>query len=240
MDLSVRTFGSGPKRALLLHGISSNAAGWWRVGPAIADMGYHVTAPDLPGHGDSPPALSYQFADQADAIAALGRNWDLVLGHSMGGAIAVLLAGPSYCSRLILEDPALFVPAAPESLDWLTRAYKSPITGEAVAAANPRWHPEDARIKAEALLQSSREVVEQTYLDNPEWNVMAQTLDLQVKTLLIGGDPDAGSLVPVQLAESLAAHVVELDYVMVPGGSHSLHRDEFDAFMAEIRIWLAS
>ncbi len=240
MDLNVLTFGSGPRRALLLHGISSNAAGWWRVGPAIAELGYHVTAPDLRGHGASAPGKSYRFSDHAGDLASLGTGWDLVLGHSMGGTIALLLATPEFCDRLILSDPALLVPSTPESLIWLTKAYDPPITAEAVANKNPRWHPEDARIKAEALLQSSREMAEQTYADNPEWNVMAEIVDLQVKTLLITGDPAAGGLIPSQLGASLAQQVSALDYVMVPNGSHSLHRDEFDAFMAGIRQWLAS
>ena len=38
LDLSIRSWGSGPKQALLLHGISSNAEGWWRVGPALAEL----------------------------------------------------------------------------------------------------------------------------------------------------------------------------------------------------------
>ena len=38
---------------LLLHGITSLAATWWRVGPAIAAAGFRVVAPDLPGHGET-------------------------------------------------------------------------------------------------------------------------------------------------------------------------------------------
>lgn len=240
MKLSVETFGSGPKRALLLHGISSNAAGWWRVGPALAALGYHVTSPDLRGHGNSAAGDSYRLADHAADVAELGAGWDLVLGHSMGGAVAVLLAGDAFAKRLILEDPALLVPATEESRIWLTRAYNQPITVEAILDANPRWHPEDARIKADALLQSSVGMVEQTIADNPDWNVMAQTLELAVPTLLVGGDPDRGALVPVALGRSIAAQVPSVDYQMIGGASHSLHRDEFDAFMVVIEEWLAA
>ena len=52
MRLPTLGWGEGnPKTVLLLHGISSNKEGWWRVGPALADLGYHVIAPDLRGHG---------------------------------------------------------------------------------------------------------------------------------------------------------------------------------------------
>lgn len=239
MNLAVRTFGSGPKRALLLHGVSSNADGWWRVGPALADLGYRVTAPDLRGHGATGAAPSYRLRDHADDVARLGARWEVVLGHSMGGAIALLLAEPQFCDRLILEDPALVVPASPETLDWFTAPYRSSITAEAVAAANPAWHPEDARIKAEALLQSSRAMVEQTLSDNPDWNLMARILELEVPTLLVGADPEHGGLVPESLGESIAEQVPSLEYLMIEAGSHSIHRDEFQALMAAIGEWLS-
>jgi alpha-beta hydrolase superfamily lysophospholipase len=41
-------------RVALLHGMMSTAATWWRIGPALAAMGWSVDALDLPGHGDWP------------------------------------------------------------------------------------------------------------------------------------------------------------------------------------------
>jgi pimeloyl-ACP methyl ester carboxylesterase len=38
---------------VLLHGVMSCAATWWRIGLALAARGWRVDAPDLPGHGDS-------------------------------------------------------------------------------------------------------------------------------------------------------------------------------------------
>ena len=40
---------------LLVHGVTSNAGIWWRVGPALAASGRHVVAVDMPGHGRSKP-----------------------------------------------------------------------------------------------------------------------------------------------------------------------------------------
>src|SRR5688572_6329009 len=41
----------GGRPLLLLHGVTSSAGNWWRVGPALAATGRRVVAPDLPGHG---------------------------------------------------------------------------------------------------------------------------------------------------------------------------------------------
>jgi pimeloyl-ACP methyl ester carboxylesterase len=46
--------GTARGRVVLLHGIMSTAATWWRVGPALASRGWVVDALDLPGHGDWP------------------------------------------------------------------------------------------------------------------------------------------------------------------------------------------
>ena len=52
--LATTVWGNGPRRAMLLHGLTSAATTWWRVGPALAALGFTVVAPDLRGHGKSP------------------------------------------------------------------------------------------------------------------------------------------------------------------------------------------
>ena len=46
-------WGSRGPAFVLWHGITSSARNWWRVGPFLAGLGFHVWAPDLPGHGSS-------------------------------------------------------------------------------------------------------------------------------------------------------------------------------------------
>src|SRR5581483_5817346 len=83
--------------ALLLHGITSSAKSWIRVGPALADR-YRVYALDMRGHGDSikPSAGAYSLRHTADDAAAFIEALELekpvVVGHSWGGATAIVLA----------------------------------------------------------------------------------------------------------------------------------------------------
>ncbi len=242
MDLSVSHWGTGPGRALLVHGISSNADGWWRVGPAVAEMGYEVVAPDLRGHGTSGPGDEYTLAAYARDLVELGSEWDLVLGHSLGGAAVTLAAvsDPSFAKKIILEDPALVIPDTASALEWLLEPFAGEVTAESVAAASPGWHPEDARIKAEALRQSGAEPVRRTVADNEEWNVLEAAMSLKTPTLLVGADPSNGAILPPALGESLAASNPALRFVWIPKGSHSIHRDEFDAFMAAVEAFVAT
>jgi pimeloyl-ACP methyl ester carboxylesterase len=65
------------------------------VVPTLAER-HHVIRVDLPGHGQSPPAPSYEVPEQARRVAALlddlGVRHVTVAGHSSGGYIATALA----------------------------------------------------------------------------------------------------------------------------------------------------
>lgn len=87
--------GSGPV-LLLVHGITSSADAWRSVLPALAKH-FTVIAPDLLGHGGSAkPRGDYSLGAYAsglrDLLAALGHERATVVGHSLGGGIAMMLA----------------------------------------------------------------------------------------------------------------------------------------------------
>ncbi len=97
--------------SLLVHGVTGWWRTWWRVGPALADAGWRVVAVDLRGHGLSPRldgnvTVRDLAADLASTVAAIGRPIDLLVGHSLGGAVAAELAALlrslslAWCSRI--------------------------------------------------------------------------------------------------------------------------------------------
>jgi lipase len=107
--------GAGPP-LLLLHATGMLAWLWAPVAARLA-RDFHVYAFDFPAHGDSDrPARTYRweaFAEDARAfIDALGLGRPRVLGHSMGGATAAILAGshPELVERLVLLEPVVMVP----------------------------------------------------------------------------------------------------------------------------------
>ncbi|HST56094.1 MAG TPA: alpha/beta hydrolase [Solirubrobacteraceae bacterium] len=96
-DLQVRE--DGPRNApaiVLLHGFASSLSWWDRVTPALA-AAHHVIRFDLLGHGGSAkPRSGYTMEHQAElvdaALAQLGVQRALIVGHSMGGVVATALA----------------------------------------------------------------------------------------------------------------------------------------------------
>jgi pimeloyl-ACP methyl ester carboxylesterase len=102
---------------LLVHGFLWSGAVWEEVFPRLARH-FRVIVPDLPGFGGSEkpsparyPYGYYGFAESLiDLVAALGVGRVSVCGHSMGGAIAILLAAnhPDLVEKLILVDPTVY------------------------------------------------------------------------------------------------------------------------------------
>jgi 3-oxoadipate enol-lactonase len=107
---------------MLLHGWTASAdLNWWGCYRDLQEAGYRVLAIDHRGHGRGlrayePFTLAACAADAAAAIAALGCAPATVVGYSMGGAIAQLLARnhPNALSGLVLsataqhwQDPSL-------------------------------------------------------------------------------------------------------------------------------------
>ncbi len=93
---------------LLIHGITSSSATWIPVIPALAEHAY-VIAPDLLGHGDSDkPQADYSLGALAsglrDLLELLGHSRATVVGHSLGGGVAMQFAYQyhDYCERTVL------------------------------------------------------------------------------------------------------------------------------------------
>lgn len=93
--LWVESGGSGGPTLLLLHGLGANAAVWDGLRPLIAARWKgRWLAPDLRGHGRSMHRAPYSLGAHAADAAGLFEQGDevVVLGHSMGGAVAMALA----------------------------------------------------------------------------------------------------------------------------------------------------
>jgi pimeloyl-ACP methyl ester carboxylesterase len=105
--VSYRRAGWGPL-LVLIHGIAGSSDTWGDVIDELAER-YTVVAPDLLGHGDSAkPRGDYSLGAYAsglrDLLAALGHDRGTILGHSLGGGIAMQMAYqfPERCERLVL------------------------------------------------------------------------------------------------------------------------------------------
>lgn len=115
-QLFARTAGEGADTVVLLHGFAGSHHGWAAVQDALAGRA-RVIAYDLPGHGGSlswPEAGPAKVAVRAilDDLSRRGLDRVHIAGHSMGGAVAALiaLAEPRRVASLCLLAPGGFGP----------------------------------------------------------------------------------------------------------------------------------
>src|SRR3954469_25679895 len=109
--VTYRRAGWGPV-ILLLHGVAGSSETWAPVIEPLAER-YTVVVPDLIGHGESAkPRGDYSLGAFAsgirDLLQAIGHDTATVVGHSLGGGIAMQMAYqfPDRCERLLLGSGA--------------------------------------------------------------------------------------------------------------------------------------
>ena len=145
MDLFHRDLGgAGQPPLVILHGMLGSSRNWQTAGRDLISR-YHVHALDLRNHGESPHAASMSYEEMmGDVLAwldARGLGEVTLLGHSMGGKVAMLLAcrAPQRVARLIVVD------IAPRDYFW-------PAHRLSFAAMN-ELNLDDVRTRADAELR---------------------------------------------------------------------------------------
>lgn len=237
---SALTWGDPRDRPLLLiHGVTSSAATWWRVGPALAAAGRRVTAIDLPGHGLTGQWQGHvRFRDNAADVAAFARaariaREDLqVVGHSWGAVTAAALPaiGLRPATLVLLDPPVLpLTEIAAMVADPGSRTYDD--LDEArriVAAGNPEWAAGDIEAKAEALTQLDEDAARAVLADNGDWDGgLADLRDpaaVGIDLWIVRGDPAAGAYLPDDAVPAFEALAGPGRVVTIADGPHSPQR----------------
>lgn len=149
---------------VLLHGLTSSADTWDVVAAGLADRA-RLIAVDQRGHGASPWPGEYGYALMRDDLLLTLEKLDLLgrrpvlVGHSMGGVVALLAAQarPDAFAALVLEDPPPPVPLfraveerpdGPLPYDWDVVA----AIHADVAAPDPRWWADIAQVPCPVLV----------------------------------------------------------------------------------------
>ncbi len=250
----VRTGGDKPQ-VVLAHGFSDDGLCWTPVAEVLA-LEYDVIMVDARGHGRSDgPEQGYGSAehagDLAGVITGLGLRRPAVLGHSMGAATALVLAGmyPDRAGAILLEDPpAWWVATSSPELAAERQAQmrsriielKRKIREELIADAranSPRWPEAELGPWADAKLRFSFNALNRLGAAAVDWQATLRRITCPA--LLITADPEQGALVTEESAREIHALVPQLRIAHIPGAGHNIRREQFDRYIDAVRSFLA-
>ena len=237
--------------AVLVHGVTGWWRTWWRVGPALAAAGWRVIAVDQRGHGTSPRIDgNARIGDLANDLAAIiehaGAPVDALIGHSLGVAVSAELAylRPELVRRLVLEDPPAIARA--DDVDWQASlnsellAARADFDGEVAReiASNPAWLEEDARQDVEGKQLADREGILASFRHDIGTRVPELAPLLTIPTLYLLAAEDR-SVFAGEARRRLAANLPEHSRLAIMDAGHTIHRDRFDQYVAEVLAWIA-
>ena len=241
---------------LLIHGLSSIAGTWWRIGPALAARGWDVSAVDQAGHGGRPVRAEVDAAGLAAAVLAVHPEApDVLIGHSLGtvAAIGLLEREPGWAGTAILEEPpSRLAPelclGMAESITTDAAAVREDRAGltERIRREQPRWADEDVYWAVEGIAEMDpvpfarwlRALAEEGSVGTPERILAVEPPPYVIAATSERPLLDGGSALSradcAELAHRLpAGHVVELD------GGHCLHRDAPAEWLAAVAAVLS-
>ncbi len=244
----LRTGGSG-RPVVLLHGLTGSGACWTPLARGLEGE-YDLVMPDARGHGSSgAPSDGYRYEDHASDVEALIRALDLrapiLLGHSMGGMTAAVVAsrGATTVRAVILVDPTFL------SLQRQREVYESDVVEqhrrllrlnreEVLTEARARHPGRSAAIVdvvVDARLQTRPGAFRVLAPPNPDYHRLVAAIDVPI--LLVVGD---GGVVSLEAASELRGLNSRVRIEQIRNVGHGIPFDQPERLEAVVQSFLRS
>lgn len=214
---------------LLIHG-NFSGKNWWRELHHDPPEGSHLLVPDLPGFGDSTadhyfvPCMKLYVDALHGFLDSLNVEEAVLVGHSLGGAIAMQLAlsQPERFPGMMLLSPA--PPGGLATPDYVYPILKS-LRHNRRALRRVLKRMMRGRVPGylEDLVEEAGKMHPKSFAGNArmlsEWSINGELSDYRSPVLVVSGDRD--TLVPPSSAESTARRFPDGEHVLLPGVTHS-------------------
>lgn len=252
---------------VFIHGFTLSHFTWRDVLPRFLEAGHEVIALDVPGAGESdrprPAAYGYDAPAFAQTMVGLFDRLDLprvtLIGHSMGGAIALATAArhPGRLARLVVADPVVL----PFELTLESKVMTTPFVGELVwnrifsrAIMERHFRAHVFGQGARELQDRERDLVDYWWerLNRPGARAAAHAMSkfivarggleeaaaaIRTPTLIVWGERDR--LFPVEDAPRLQALIPGSTLAILPGCGHCAPEEQPATFADVVLAWLA-
>jgi pimeloyl-ACP methyl ester carboxylesterase len=250
---------TGP-RVVFLHGLFGQGRNWTRIAKGLSESA-RVTLVDLPNHGRSPWTADFSYPEMAKQVAELlqtegGHDQWAVVGHSMGGKVAMTLAllNRELVERLCVVDVSPVATQEISEFETFIRGMRSidlkSLTSRKDADAQLAAYVSDPVIRA-FLLQNLRHEPSSSG-DSWKWQMNLDLLGAHLSEM--SGWPDlqaepyrgrvlwlAGArsgYIRYEYAAAMRALFPRVQLVKIIGAGHWVHSEQPEAFLATMRRFL--
>jgi pimeloyl-ACP methyl ester carboxylesterase len=253
----------GEPPIVLLHGATFRSEDWENVFPRLATR-YRVIAYDARGHGKSGRAASYAVDALADDLVRLidtvAGAPAIVVGHSLGGATALVAAAtrPDAVRALVLEDPVVdnwdrdwraeYYASVRAALDQSGEpaAFKRAVASLPLPARGPRGERTVGEVRgfyaADRLATYYKDVdpafVEQFGHSTPDGHELVVNAVPTMPTLLLAANAADGSALRDGEADLIAKRWPDVQVVRFPGVGHRIHGLRPEPFLEALEPFL--
>ena len=206
---------------LMLHGAGSRGDGFLPQLSGLKDI--NVLALDLPGHGQTPGPGRDKVVDYAAWLAELlaeGPVKPVLMGHSMGGAVAMTLAAghPRLVRGLVLVSTGPRLPVNPALLAGLQSDFEASVRLVVKWAYAPEADPALLAQGVENMLQADPRVMHGDFVACDGFDFRERLAGLALPCLILVGEQD--KMTPPNLSQAMAETIPGAELKLIPGAGH--------------------
>lgn len=233
---------SGRPPLILIHGAGGTLLHWPSEIRRMADG--HVYSLDLPGHGKSPGAGEERIAEYARLIVAwmeaLQIEKAILVGHSMGGAIAIMtsLRYPERVAGLVLVGTGGRLRVHPKILELAARdeTYAQAVEIIGQWAFSPQASPELVALAGKRMIETPARITHGDFLACDVFDEMERLKEIQFPTLVICGRDD--KMTPEKYSHYLAQEIPSATLELIAGAGHMVMLEKPGEVAGAIKAFL--
>jgi pimeloyl-ACP methyl ester carboxylesterase len=235
---------------ICIHGLTSSRKSWERTAASL-DGAYRVFAYDQRGHGDSaevegPMTLQRSVADLLEVAQVIGEPAGLI-GHSWGGAVALLGGREPFATRIVAVDPMIRVLPGTWRHDYLEDAESDFALHPAALETELRrrlagWHELDLAGKLHAVKKMRAQTIaaigHENRVDDANWDLRSALAQYPKPLLILAADPSDSVMSQEDLQFIRRQGGPNVQVQTFQGQGHNLHRTAFDGYIAATKTFL--
>ncbi len=238
------------KPLLILHGFLGMGDNWKTLGNKFSEAGFQVHLLDLRNHGRSPHSeeMNYEVMAQDINHYCSGHNLEniLLLGHSMGGKVAMQAAGtfPNLIEKLIVVDisPKYYAPHHQQIMEGLTTLDEAKLTSRSEAEELlEKFIKEDGirlfllknlywKTKGKLALRLNLEVLKDKIEEVGK--ALPSKMHCEKPTLFIKGEKSG--YITKDDENLILHHFPNAEIISIPGAGHWVHAEKMPEFYSEV------